>query len=50
MPSSISVREQAKRRLYETSVTLLIGGTAAMIGLGLLYLLSVWVMHDPLKP
>jgi hypothetical protein len=42
--------EQAKRRHYEISMAILIWGTAALIGLGLLYLLSVEVMHDPLRP
>ena len=42
--------EQAKRRLYEISKGFLIWGAAAVIGIGLLYLLSVWVNHDPLRP
>ena len=42
--------EQAKRRLYEISTGFLIWGAAAVIGIGLLYLLSVWVNHDPLRP
>jgi hypothetical protein len=42
--------EQAKRRLYEISKGILIWGAAAVIGIGLLYLLSVWVNHDPLRP
>jgi hypothetical protein len=36
--------EQAKRRLYEISKGL------PVIGIGFLYLLSVWVNHDPLRP
>ena len=42
--------EHAKRRVYETSKGFLIWGAAAVIGIGLLYLLSVWVNHDPLRP
>jgi hypothetical protein len=42
--------EQAKRKLYEISKGLLIWAAAAVIGIGFLYLLSVWVNHDPLRP
>jgi hypothetical protein len=43
-------REQAKRRPYEIWMAILVWGTPAVIALGLLYLVSVWVMHDPLVP
>jgi hypothetical protein len=45
-----SEQEQAERRRYALLMATLAWLIPAVIGFGLLYLLSVWVMHDPLKP
>ena len=38
--------ERANRRRYEILMGVLIWGTAAVIGIGGLYLLGLWVDHD----